>query len=442
MAQDDNRIRITPAQAARIVGTYAGHQLLEQLIVVIPVVAYMVLFQLVILRHHLEKTLVLSGGITLVILGLMFFMESIKIALLPLAETVGRVLPERKKIGAVLVFAFLLGLLAAYGEPVIGSLQIAGAGVDPNKAPLLYTLLLGKPWYLVACISVGVGLAFLIGMLRTVRGWSVRPLVLGLVGIAAVLSLLAIRSPATAAAMGLAWDAGAVIAGPVSTPIMLALGMGIFAASGRSDSGMAGFGNVGLMSLLPIVLVLLLIFFVGSFVDYEAIAKATAASRQAAAPGMAALAWESLVNSVRAIVPVFTFLYVALRFWLREEEEGVPVSHFIIAAAFAILGLFLFNFGLSIGLSDLGNQVGNRLPLSFHPEQVSLYGGTWGGGRSEGEHRREGACHDSRPEYQPRIGGGEAHRGVARGDHPAASAGTRNGANHRKGAAPHRPGIA
>lgn len=378
MSRTATNIRVTPGQAARILATYTGHQLLEQLIIVVPVVAYLVLFQLTVLRHHLTKAMYLSAGITLVILGLMFFMESIKIALLPLGETVGRVLPERKRMRAVLCFSFLLGLLAAYGEPVIGSLQIAGAGVDPKKAPLLYTILLGKPYYMVACISVGVGIAFLLGMLRTIRGWSVRPMVLALVSTAAVLSLVALSNPATASAMGLAWDAGAVIAGPVSTPLILALGMGIFEASGRSDSGMAGFGSVGLMSLFPIVLVLILILVLGQFVDYRAIAQAAASSRSAAPSGLSTLAWDSLVNAVRAIVPVFVFLALSLRLWLREREEGIPVSHVLLAAGFAVFGLFLFNFGLAFGLSELGNQVGNRLPISFHPEASSLYGGTAG----------------------------------------------------------------
>lgn len=367
------RIKVTFGQAVRIVAPYTWHQLLEQIIVVVPVVAYMVFFQWIVLHRGFEDILWVTGGIAMVILGLMFFMESVKIAILPLGVAIGRILPQRSGVAAVLIFSFLLGLVAAYAEPVIGSLQIAGAGVDPQKSPLLYTLLLGQPIYLVACISIGVGLAFLIGMLRYIRGWSIKPIVLTLVAAAATLSVLASQNYDMATAMGLAWDAGAVIAGPVSTPIVLALGVGICVVSGKADTGMAGFGSVGLMSLFPVVMVLGLVFFLGQ-TDYASIAAAAAASRaQAGEVPITKVAMDSLANGARAIIPVFIFLIVSLRFWLKEKEEGIPFPHFLLAAGFAIFGLFLFNFGLSVGLGELGNQVGERLPYSFYPPEQAMY---------------------------------------------------------------------
>ena len=367
-----DRIKVTFGQAVRIVAPYTRHQILEQSFVVIPVVAYMALFQWIVLRWGFEQIALITCGILMVILGLMFFMESVKIGILPMGEAVGRILPQRAGVGGILVFSFLLGLLAAYGEPVIGSLQSAGAGVDPNKAPLLYTLLLGKPWYIVAGISVGVGIAFFVGMLRYIRGWSVKPIVLVLVGVSAVLSILTARDHDMASAMGLAWDAGAVIAGPVSTPLILALGIGICAASGKSDTGMAGFGSVGLMSLFPIVLVLGMIFFIRQ-TDYVSDAEMAATAHAGAAVSLGTLAFDSLVNGARAIVPLFVFLLAALHFWLKEPEEEIQFSHLFLAGGFAVFGLFLFNFGLSVGLAELGNQVGHRLPYSFHPPEEALY---------------------------------------------------------------------
>jgi len=366
------KIKVTFGQAVRIVAPYTGHQFLEQFIVVVPVVAYLAFFQWVILRWGFEQIALIACGIMLVIVGLMFFMEGVKIGILPLGEAIGHILPQRTGTAGILIFSFLLGLLAAYGEPVIGSLQSAGSGVDAQRAPLLYTLLLGKPWYIVAAISVGVGIAFLVGMLRYIRGWSIKPIVLTLVGIAAALTLVAARDADMAAAMGLAWDAGAVIAGPVSTPLILALGIGVCAASGRSDSGMAGFGSVGLMSLFPIIMVLLVIFFLRQ-TDYIEVAATATQLKNASEITLSTLLAESLINGARAIIPVFVFLWLVLRVWLQERESGIPLSHFLLAGGFAIFGLFLFNFGLSIGLGEIGNQVGQRLPHSFHPPETALY---------------------------------------------------------------------
>ena len=366
------KIKVTFGQAVHIVAPYTWHQLFEQLVAVIPVVLYLALFQWIILRWNIQEIGVVSCGISMVILGLVFFMEGVKIGILPMGETVGRILPQRTGLVGVLVFAFVLGLLAAYGEPVIGSLQIAGSGVDPEKAPLLYTLLLGKPYYIVVGISIGVGIAFLIGILRYVRGWSIKPIVLTLVGVSALVSLLASRDPDMASAVGLAWDAGAVIAGPVSTPLILALGMGTCLVLGKSNTGMSGLGSVGMMSLFPVVIVLGIIFFIRQS-DYATVAATTTQTQVQQHPDAAQLALDSLVNGARAIVPVFLFLILTLRVWLKEKEECIPLSHFFLAGGFAIFGLFLFNFGLSVGLGELGNQVGHRLPHSFHPPDDPLY---------------------------------------------------------------------
>jgi hypothetical protein len=83
------------------------------------------------------------------------------------------------------------------------------------------------------------------------------------------------------------------------------------------------------------------------------------------------VAWESFVMGLRAIVPIFVFLFCFLRFWLKEREIDVPAL--LVGVVFCIVGLFLFNFGLSVGLGELGNQVGNRLPLTFHPPEHALY---------------------------------------------------------------------
>jgi len=64
---------------------------------------------------------------------------------------------------------------------------------------------------------------------------------------------------------GLAWDCGAVTTGPVTVPLILALGIGICRMVGSAESGTMGLGVVTLASLFPILTVLLLgAFLLGS----------------------------------------------------------------------------------------------------------------------------------------------------------------------------------
>jgi hypothetical protein len=84
-----------------------------------------------------------------------------------LGEIIGDTLPRKASLPVVLAFAFALGVVGAFGEPVIGSLQIAGAGVDPVKAPILHALLVGRPLVLALTIALAVGVAVLLRRLRS-----------------------------------------------------------------------------------------------------------------------------------------------------------------------------------------------------------------------------------------------------------------------------------
>ena len=366
-ASTTQRVPVTFGQAVGILLPYSWHHISEQTLVVVPVCLYLALFQLVVLQKSLDQVVWIVGGIAILIVGLAFFLEGVRIGLQPLGDSIGNSLPRRSKLPVVLLFSFILGVLAAFGEPVVGSLQIAGSGVDPAKAPILYYLLVTNPLLLKATISLGVGIAVTLAMLRFVRGWSLKWLILPLVGMAIVATLAASRDHNLSTAIGLAWDTGAVIVGPVCCPLVLALGVGVCRAAGRADSGMAGFGTVGLISVLPVSFVVVLTFALAGSVG----GAAAVVAEQVAVPTIAGVAWESLVLGTRAIVPIFVFLYLFLRYWLKETEIDVPAL--VVGLVFANLGLFLFNFGLAVGLGELGNQLGHRLPLAFHPPDLALY---------------------------------------------------------------------
>lgn len=355
----------------RILLPYAYHNIKEQVVIVVPVCLYLIAFQLVVLKYGLDRIGWMTGGIFMVIMGLAFFLEGVKIGLVPIGETVGNTLPKRSSGKTILLFAFVLGVLAAFGEPVIGSLQQAGSGLQESHSPLLYKLLKGKPFYLIFTVAFGVGIAVVIGTMRFLYGWSLKPIVLPLIGTAIVLTLVASQNKQLKEAIGLAWDTGAVIVGPVLCPLVLALGLGVCRATGRGDGGMAGFGMVGLISIIPITMVVLLTFALSFFESghhdaAHAPAAVAAATATVAAPSKIQILIDATTVGVQAILPIFTFLFVVMRFFLKER--GIQNAQLVLAIFFAIIGLFLFNSGLAIGLSELGNQVGDTLPNAFLPD--------------------------------------------------------------------------
>lgn len=258
MGDAQGRVRLSFGDTLKILAPYFYQNLWEQLRAIWFIVAYLLLFQILVLGLPIVHALMIGAGIAIVALGLMFFMEGLRLGLMPLGETIGAILPRNSSLFVILLFAFLLGVGATFAEPAIAVLRSAGAGVQPEQAPLLYSLLNDFPNQLVAVVGVGVGVAVLLGILRFFLGWSLKTLILPLVGLLCALTVYAHYSEILQPVLGLAWDCGAVTTGPVTVPLVLALGIGVCRIVGDGDSGNAGFGIVTLASLFPILSVLLL----------------------------------------------------------------------------------------------------------------------------------------------------------------------------------------
>ena len=67
--------------------------------------------------------MLITGGLGAVILGLMVFMEGLKLGLMPFGEVIGTNLPKKSPLPVVLLIAFLLGIGVTFAEPAIGALQ-------------------------------------------------------------------------------------------------------------------------------------------------------------------------------------------------------------------------------------------------------------------------------------------------------------------------------
>jgi hypothetical protein len=204
----------------------------------------------------------IAVGILIVIVGLAFFMEGLRLGLMPLGEILGSTLP-RKKIAGIpclptsLAFGFVLGAFATFAEPAIGVLRAAGAGVDPTAAPLLWTILNTGAGLLVNCVGVGVGIAVLLGVLRFYKGWSLKPFIyMGVIILSCLTLYMQFSDDRLQHVLGLAWDCGAVTTGPVTVPLVLALGIGVCRIVSTGGSSNTGFGVVTLASLFPILAVI------------------------------------------------------------------------------------------------------------------------------------------------------------------------------------------
>eukprot|EP01049_Picozoa_sp_SAG25_P004402 SAG25_NODE_275_length_10545_cov_4.715968_12_plen_603_part_00 len=209
--------------------------------------------------------------------------------MMPLGEAVGVAMGKKLSRGGILVLACALGILVTLAEPAIQTLQDAGKLIKPDGSPYLYATV--HQWAdnmsLQISIGCGVGLACTTGMLRSIFSWKMKHLIFALAPATLALTVYVYfftcdddgQCPLRAM-VGLAWDCGAVTTGPVTVPLVLALGVGVSADSrGDGDTDNAGteeaggnkgtdddeedgnwasaFGVVTLASLFPVITVLI-----------------------------------------------------------------------------------------------------------------------------------------------------------------------------------------
>ncbi len=295
----------------------------------------------------------------------MIFMEGLKLGLMPFGEVIGNNLPKKSRLPVVLLIAFLLGIGVTFAEPAIGALKAVGSIVNVEKAPYLYTLLNNWTGTLVLVVGIGVGLAAVLGTLRFLNGWSLKPMVYLVLVPSIGLTAYCMLSPELSKTLGLAWDCGAVTTGPITVPLVLSLGVGIAAAAGKGNSSLSGFGIVTLASLFPVVGVMMLAIYVSFTISPEAIilAAQTAASASASVTWYETTPAAEIIGGFRAIAPLVLFLFLVLKFLLREKIKDPGIVAY--GLALSLLGMMIFNVGLSYGLAKIGAQSGGFVPAAF-----------------------------------------------------------------------------
>ena len=416
-------VKLSLRQVLGILGPYVRRRLTEQVKAVWLIVLYLVAFQTLLLEIPIFGAAVIAGGIVLVVVGLTFFMEGLLLGLMPLGELIGIRLPQKSRLPTILLFAFILGAGTTFAEPAVGVLKVAGSTVKAWDAPLLFLLLNRHSDYLVYAISLGVGIAVVFGMLRFLFGWSLKPFIYVLIPLLLGMSIWAAFEPNMIFLTGLAWDCGGVTTGPVTVPLVLALGIGVCRVVARDgDSVGGGFGVVTLASAFPIVFVLglgmlflasvpkpmsqtdflgpqnrdkavvlfeseaqlagyamqhagpagQLAYFGGDREAMSAFLSQRAASDAEKAAGAGAggeptnlveVAARNVVAALQAIVPLTILFFLVLWFILRERLARL--SELLLGVGFAVIGLAIFSMGIELGLSRLGSQVGEKLPVAF-----------------------------------------------------------------------------
>lgn len=354
------KTKLRPRDLYRLLAPYIGVRFAEQMMAVVPLALFLVAFQFGVLNSEVHGWERITLGMMAVICGLMLFIEGVKRGLMPFSENIGYTMPGKFSTPGVLGVAFVLGFMATLAEPSIGALRAAGSLVSRDGTPYLYLLLNERSDLLVLAVGVGVGLAVVTGMLRFIYGWSLKSLIIATLVPGLSMTLFFSMDSRLEPMIGLAWDCGAITTGPVTVPLVLAIGIGMSAAASAEDNPLSGFGIVTLASLFPPIAVMSLGLAL-SFGDFPVLA---ATSTLIATPVWYERApFDDIIAALRAILPLTLFLWLVQYWWLKIPVKDGKIL--VYGITLAVLGMMFFNVGLDYGLTPLGGQAGGMVSAAF-----------------------------------------------------------------------------
>ncbi|NKQ39198.1 MAG: DUF1538 domain-containing protein [Methanosarcinales archaeon] len=224
--------------------------LIEVVQAALPIFILLIVFQVVILKTPIKNVFELIIGLLMVLVGLTIFLQGITIGLFPLGETIGSTLPKKGNIWLIIIFALLLGYAVTLAEP---ALRILGFQVEELTVGAV------PSWMLIHTVAIGVSIAVAISMVRIVLG-----IPLAYILIPSYLFALILVPFTSKEFLSFAFDSGGVTTGPVTVPLILALGVGISMVLKDRDPIIDGFGLIAMASIGPIITVLILGIFINN----------------------------------------------------------------------------------------------------------------------------------------------------------------------------------
>ena len=229
-------------------------ELVGALRAVLPLILLLMLVQRFVLRQGIPRRDIFAYGVATAVAGMAVFNLGLTAGLVELGNQAGTNVPwafsPHKTTGAAplyprllgltmtLVFAFCIGYGATVAEPALNAMGMTVENLSDGAF---------RKRMLVHVVAAGVGIGAAAGVAKILFDLPLATLLF--VGYGTALALTAFSREEI---VNVAWDSAGVTTGPVTVPLLLALGVGLAEAVGAAE----GFGILALCSVGPIISVL------------------------------------------------------------------------------------------------------------------------------------------------------------------------------------------
>lgn len=278
-------------------------------------------------------------GAFLLIVGTTLYSLGVDTAIEPIGEHIGYKISHTKNIVILLLAVFLIGCFVTIAEPDLTVLA--------NQVSI-------DTWTLIIAVAVGVGVFMVIAVLRTVLKINLNIVLAVFYCITFILLIFADNS-----IIPLAFDSGGVTTGPITVPFIMTLSAGISAVIGGSKSQENSFGTIGICSIGPIMVILIL----SLIIKTESFAELTVFSEINSVKDifLAYLyAFPVYLKEVGiALAPITAFFLIMQVFFIKLPTKRL--IRILIGILYTYLGLTLFLTGVNVGFMATGTYIGAQV---------------------------------------------------------------------------------
>lgn len=210
----------------------------EVLVAFLPIIAMLVVFQLVFHRFRKQQLLKIAIGLIYTFLGLVLFLTGANVGFMPAGRLIGAEIAVSNMRFVLIPIGMIMGYFVVSAEPAVHSLKKQVEEVT-NGAISQKTIGLA--------LSLGVAVSVGIAMLRVLTSIPIYPFL-----IVGYISALAITFFVPRIYTGIAFDSGGVASGPMTTTFMLPFAIGACEALGGNIMTDA-FGIVAMVAMTPLI---------------------------------------------------------------------------------------------------------------------------------------------------------------------------------------------
>lgn len=323
---------------------------------VLPITVLVILLSITLVPIETDMLVRFLLGAIMVIFGLGIFLFGADLGITPIGSLMGERIAKSNKVSVVAVLGFILGFLITVAEPDLQILanQVSGASGGIISAQSILIV-----------VSIGVGAMVSLGLLRILYE---KPLNKTFTILYFIILILGLKVSEEFLAISV--DASGATTGAMTTPFILALGLGVSQLKGGKKSDEDSFGLVGIASVGPILAVMMMSILAG-VTDIQGEVEAFVPHTGILGPYVEELP-RMMKETVLTLLPILVLFLIfnAVKFKLNKKNRNKILKGLL----YTYIGLVIFLTGVNAGFMEVGRIMGYGIASLEHNWVLPIIG--------------------------------------------------------------------